>query len=191
MKNKIYLLSDVEFTQLVKQSTSYTAILRVCGYKVKQRQGGQIINVLKQRIQELNINVSHFKKNGWIDSDHIFNRGRATTQELKKALLREGKPYKCEICGRNLWNEKPLVLELDHIDGDSTNNKRENLRFLCPNCHSQTDTYKGRNINNGKHKVTDAQLVAAYKKESNIRKALIAVGLAPKGANYGRLQKLL
>jgi hypothetical protein len=49
---------------------------------------------------------------------------------------------KCDCCGISEWQEKPIVLELDHIDGDNKNNKRENLRMLCPNCHSQTPTWK-------------------------------------------------
>lgn len=52
----------------------------------------------------------------------------------------------CDVCGlSNTWNDKPLVLQLDHIDGNNRNNKKENLRLLCPNCHTQTSTYTGRN----------------------------------------------
>ena len=56
----------------------------------------------------------------------------------------------CDSCGLDSWMGKSLVLELDHIDGDHTNNSEENLRGLCPNCHSQTDTYKNRNLGNGR-----------------------------------------
>ena len=50
--------------------------------------------------------------------------------------------YKCTICGNNgVWMDQPLTLQLDHIDGDSTNNELSNLRLLCPNCHTQTETY--------------------------------------------------
>lgn len=62
---------------------------------------------------------------------------------LKVRLLNEGlKKNQCEDCGQlPFWNGKPLVLQLDHIDGDSTNNEFSNLRLLCPNCHTQTPTY--------------------------------------------------
>ena len=55
--------------------------------------------------------------------------------------------YKCAICGNNgIWNNQKLVLQLDHKNGDNTDNRLSNLRLLCPNCHSQTDTFSGRNI---------------------------------------------
>jgi len=98
--------------------------------------------------------------------------------------------YKCSECGIDSWNEKPIVLELDHIDGDNRNNLPVNLRLLCPNCHSQTPTFRGRNINNGLNKVTDDMLVAAIKECANTRKALIKVGLSPKGGNYDRVKRL-
>lgn len=56
--------------------------------------------------------------------------------------------WKCEI---STWNNQPIVLELEHVDGNADNNKKENLKLLCPNCHSQTETYKSKNIGNGRH----------------------------------------
>ena len=57
----------------------------------------------------------------------------------------------CWECGITEWNGKDIVLELEHINGNSQDNSEENLSLLCPNCHSQTDTYKGKNIGNGRH----------------------------------------
>lgn len=71
-------------------------------------------------------------------------KGTMTTpQKLKRLLLKEGlKEDKCEICGQlPEWNGKPLVLQLDHINGDHYDNRLENLRIVCPNCHTQTDTF--------------------------------------------------
>jgi hypothetical protein len=69
------------------------------------------------------------------------------TGKVKKKILQENAlEYKCVGCGiTDSWNEKPIVLHLDHIDGDSSNHMKSNLRFLCPNCHSQTNTWCGRN----------------------------------------------
>ena len=58
--------------------------------------------------------------------------------------------YKCQICGISEYNNKPIVLECDHIDGNHKNNKPNNLRLICPNCHSQKPTYKNRNRGNGR-----------------------------------------
>lgn len=58
----------------------------------------------------------------------------------------------CAVCAQGLeWNDGALVLVLDHVDGDSTNNRRENLRLICPNCDSQLPTYKNRNKGRGRH----------------------------------------
>ena len=69
------------------------------------------------------------------------------TFKLKQRLIKEGiKQNICEICNSDSWMGKKLNCELDHIDGDRTNHRLENLRMLCPNCHSQTDTYRAKNI---------------------------------------------
>lgn len=98
----------------------------------------------------------------------------------------------CAECKQTIvWNGKILVFELDHIDGNRDNNARVNSRLLCPNCHSQTPTFKGRNKNKGDIKVSDEELLKMYKQCSNIRQTLIAVGLSAKGGNYKRIKRLL
>lgn len=114
-----------------------------------------------------------------------------SSENLKRHLLEYGVPYKCSCCGISDWQNKPITLEIDHIDGMRNHNKLDNLRFLCPNCHSQTSTWRGRNINSGKTKVSDEELLEALKNSKNIRQALMRVGLAPKGANYTKAARLL
>lgn len=77
----------------------------------------------------------------------IHSNGLGRTNDLRKRLIREGiKQAKCERCGLTEWNDEAIPLELDHVDGDRKNNLLENLRILCPNCHAQTPTYRGKNI---------------------------------------------
>lgn len=67
-----------------------------------------------------------------------------------KRYLLENRGSKCEICGIENWNSKHLVLECDHIDGNPLNNQIDNLRLICPNCHSQTPSFKAKNKGNGR-----------------------------------------
>lgn len=82
----------------------------------------------------------------WIKGEY-----ETKTRDFFKRYLTENQGYKCSCCSIIEWNNKAIVLEIDHIDGNSENNRPENLRFICPNCHSQTDTYKGKNVGKGRH----------------------------------------
>ena len=73
-------------------------------------------------------------------------QGRAETAQLKRAMLDVGIPYECDECSIVEWCGQPLVLDIDHIDGRYWDNRQHNLRFLCPNCHRQTDTHGAKNI---------------------------------------------
>ena len=77
-----------------------------------------------------------------------------TTITVVKRYLTKAFGYKCDVCGISEWNNTKLVLEVDHIDGNSSNNAPSNFRFICPNCHSQTSTYKGANRGKGRPKTT-------------------------------------
>lgn len=64
----------------------------------------------------------------------------------RKRRLIEELGHRCKVCENTEWMSKQIPIEIDHIDGNPENNEKENLRLICPNCHAQTETYKGRNI---------------------------------------------
>lgn len=98
----------------------------------------------------------------------------------------------CVDCGISEWKGVTISLEVDHIDGNNLNNERSNLKAICPNCHSITETWRGRNkpIKNGENKVTDEVLIENIRNTNNIRQALLLSGLVAKGDNYARAKKL-
>ena len=151
MSSKVYSVSDEEFKNIIANSNSYSDCLRQLGLGTR---GGSSTDILKRRIKELNCSVDHFhstKKqapNAKYSLEEILIRDSSYTNiaSLKRRLINENKlEYKCAICGINSWLNKPLSLQLDHINGINNDHRLENLRFVCPNCHSQTDTYAGKN----------------------------------------------
>lgn len=157
--SKVYIPIDEEFKQIVANSYSYSDCLRALGLGTN---GGSSTDVLKRRIQELECDISHFNRSNQqrqscnakytMEEIMIKNSTYANIASLKSRLVKEGIiEYKCAICGNiGQWNGQPLSLQLDHIDGNNRNHTKENLRFLCPNCHSQTSTYAGKNVNDKK-----------------------------------------
>jgi 5-methylcytosine-specific restriction endonuclease McrA len=139
-------------------SNSLADIIRYMGLKYSTKGSGNF-RTLRRHLEKFSINTSHFDPNAArakslrqnvekikipltdiLSGTVTYNGG---SNFLKGRLYREGvKTPKCEECGLgDNWNEKPIVHQLDHVDGDSGNNKLENLRILCPNCHSQTVTF--------------------------------------------------
>jgi len=86
----------------------------------------------------------------WLNGDETGTGVNGTKLSIKRYLLAQ-QDNKCAYCGITEHNGKPIVLELEHKDGNSQNNLPKNLCMICPNCHSQTPTYKGANRGNGRH----------------------------------------
>ena len=153
MASKVYDLTDEDFQKVIEESQSYAECCRKIGYSDKGRYGSDQI---KKRCAELNISTEHFSsvtpmlkaaQKYTLDEILIENSSYKNISRLKLRLISENRlEYVCAICGNNgFWNNQPLTLTLDHINGKHLDHRIENLRFLCPNCHSQTDTFSGKN----------------------------------------------
>jgi hypothetical protein len=112
--------------------------------------------------------------------------------DAKRARIMHEQGYRCHKCGLAEWFDEPIALEVEHIDGEHSNNKRENLIALCPNCHSLTTTWRGRN-KKGERRITisdETILEALIKFDFNTRQALLSLGMAAKGGNYPRCHRI-
>jgi len=153
-KSPIWQISDKKFSHLISNSKTFSEALKYFGLK----NHGSNHETLKKRIRLLNLDVNHFYDNALkcrrkpkkLSMDKIlvenstFYRGHLKRRIIKEKLLE----YTCAICGNiGRWNNDPLVLVLDHINGINNDHRLENLRFLCPNCNSQQKTFCGRNNN--------------------------------------------
>lgn len=135
-----------ELEQLVKTSNSFSEILR----KQNKSISGTAVKILKDKLDNYEIsylflNEKEIGKQIPLEEILVENRNYNSTT-LKKRLIESGlKEDKCELCGcSNEWNGKPLILQLDHINGNHSDNRLENLRIVCPNCHSQTETFSNK-----------------------------------------------
>jgi hypothetical protein len=133
----------------VSASTNMCEVLRHLGLDVV---GGHHTHI-NRRIKAYGIDTSHFRtpssrarkaKSILVEQPPARAR-RIDGSRLKRAMIGEGAEDRCALCGiEPMWLGEPLPLEVDHIDGNWRNNRLENLRMLCPNCHSTTDSYRGR-----------------------------------------------
>lgn len=152
MINKIKEISDKEFINLIKSSINIKEVLFKLGYTTVGNSWGY--TQIKERMLVLNLTSYDFKGKSplktlnerKIKTEDLFTNKKHPRVVIRRRIIQDNLiPYKCAICGIDSWNGKKLSLELDHINGINNDNRLENLRFLCPNCHSQTSTYGSKN----------------------------------------------
>lgn len=153
-KGKIDLQPTKEFKMLIETSKSVREVLTKLGYK---NASGAMHKKVKERILLDGLSIDHMI--GRFNSGDgrriplsdilVENSTYTNISRLKIRLVNEGVlEYKCVKCGnKGEWMDKPITLQLDHENGVRDDHRLENIRFMCPNCHSQTPTFGGRNCN--------------------------------------------
>jgi 5-methylcytosine-specific restriction endonuclease McrA len=156
--SKIWNLDKITLQELLNNSSSIVDVLKKLGYNGYNGNYKTLLKRIKFDnlcLKQLRINSkearSKFckeKLGKTIPNELVFCKDSQynSNKGLKNKLLKLNFNYKCDICKNDgAWNNKPISLQLDHINGISNDNRLENLRFLCPNCHSQTNTFSGKN----------------------------------------------
>ncbi|MDT4955364.1 MAG: hypothetical protein QOJ02_3502 [Acidobacteriota bacterium] len=150
---KLRKYTERQLKEAIKNSTSLAQTLSKLGVAPF---GGNY-EVLRRAIGHFNLDTSHFTGQTWNKGKsigpkqplrrYLSNELQIQSYKLKRKLLSEGiLDRKCSSCENTDWLGLPIPLELDHINGNHSDNQLSNLRLLCPNCHALTPTYRGRNI---------------------------------------------
>ena len=147
--------TDEELSEAVARCNTLSAVMRTLGYEPS----GGMHRFIKAHVERLGLDTTHFVGQGWARGlagrggfnkrplEELLVKGSSIGgSRLLRRLMKEGlKEPSCEECQRARWRGQPIPLHLDHINGDPTDNRLENVRALCPNCHALTPTYCGRN----------------------------------------------
>jgi RNase P subunit RPR2 len=146
--------TERQLRDAVKTSRSVRQVLKKLGLA----EAGGNYSTVQKKIDELVLDNSHFLGKGWKrgQSSPIFqakpleeilvSNSSYQSYKLKQRLIKEHvKEERCERCQRTLWNGENIPLELHHKNGNRKDHRLDNLEFLCPNCHAQTETYRAKN----------------------------------------------
>jgi hypothetical protein len=150
-QRRVLPVSDEVFTRIVREAASVAAVIRGLG----QAYAGAHYRNVHQEVQRLGLDTSHWTgqahglsvQTRLLSAQVLVENSDTSTGRVKKIILREGLlPFRCALCKMDpVWRGQPLMLRLDHANGIRNDHRLDNLRFVCPNCDSQTDTFCGRN----------------------------------------------
>lgn len=188
-------ISEKEWQEIINNSTNFSEIAR----KVGRVPGGQFNLKLKEyayahniSLEKINISNTNGKEKYTL-GEILIQNSPVTRKVLRNYLAKYGVlDYKCAICGnKGEWNGISLTLQIDHINGINNDNRKENLRWLCPNCHSQTDTYTGKNKTKKEIvNFTEEEAIEALRQTENVNQASKMIGCAQGGANWIRINTI-
>ena len=143
--------------KLIENADKCVNMLDLCHRMGIENVGGEDYKEVKELAKELNIELKFSYKRNTMCNYHprietkdilVENSTYKDATKLKKRLLEEGiKEHRCEGCKRTEWEGVPIPLQIHHVNGVHNDNRLENIQLLCPNCHSLTDTYAGKNAN--------------------------------------------
>lgn len=174
--------TDEQFIEIAKESLSVAGALR----KMNLKATGGNYSGFNARVLRLGIDVSHFTGQGHLKGKThesktkiplvdilVKNSTYVSTNSLRLRLIKENIfEAKCSKCEYKEWQGLPIPLQLDHINGVRNDNRIENLRLLCPNCHAQTDTYCGKNIKRYKHIIEEKKRLVEEKQKARIARII-------------------
>jgi 5-methylcytosine-specific restriction endonuclease McrA len=130
--------TDNDIIEKAKEVKSIAGLLKALNKRVA---GGNYDN-MKRKLQKLNIDTSHWTGQAWSKDQQLKDWSAYTNIKHARKWLKEACGHSCQECGLKQWQGQQIKLEVDHIDGDRSNNAKSNLKVLCPNCHSLTPTWR-------------------------------------------------
>lgn len=139
---------------------------------------------------EQHIQIVVYRSN--YDPDELFVENSSINGVIiKGVIITEGLlPYECSECGIDNWQGESITLELDHVNGIRNDNRFDNLRLLCPNCHNQIPNFRGKK-NIGKIKATECDIIAAVKVSKSVNEVLNRLGLSENSRNRLRIYYIM